>query len=268
MEGGAVKHPPNVFHVVDNEALVLFDIPLPAGDPDPVLRDLLFHHAVELIRDRKRRGQPLDGITLVRVSAKRAGLDVEIGAIDLSAPGGLPEVELPILLPIGASPDDDPLRKLGESDIEKVIVPAAAIDADQLGPLGEELRLTVGLMAGLRSLGVDPENMTVTEFGLGMLELAGYTVTGRDDGTYVATGGGSSTFVMFVPHEPGGYPELSRKAIAEFLVRLSSARTDRGLLITDKFGPYEIYKKERANPRGRFITRERLQAFVDSIALG
>ncbi|MEA2002021.1 MAG: hypothetical protein U9N84_09095 [Actinomycetota bacterium] len=268
VEGGAVKHPVHEFHVVDDEALVVFDVPLPTGDPDPVLRDLLLHHAVELIRDRRRRGQPLDGLTVARVSANRAGVDVEVGSIDLSLPEGLPEIELPILLPIGASPDDDPLRKLGESDMDQVVLPAEVSETDHLAPLGEELRLTAGIAAGLRGLGVDPESMTVTEFGLGILELAGYDVTRSDDGTYVASRGGSLTLIMFVPHEPGGYPELSRKAISEFLVRLAAARTDRGLLVTDKYGPYEIYKKERANPHGRFITRERLQAFVDSVALG
>jgi hypothetical protein len=38
-------------------------------------------------------------------------------------------------------------------------------------------------------------------------------------------------------------------------------------LITDKYGPYMIYDKERRNPKLRFITRERLQPFVDSFAL-
>ena len=70
-----------------------------------------------------------------------------------------------------------------------------------------------------------------------------------------------------MPHEAGAYPELETSAMNQFLVGFSTARTDRGLLITDKFGPYSVYEKERANPSCRFITRERLQAFVDSIAL-
>jgi hypothetical protein len=37
--------------------------------------------------------------------------------------------------------------------------------------------------------------------------------------------------------------------------------------VTDKFGPYVMYEKERRDPRCRFITRERLQVFVDSFAL-
>jgi hypothetical protein len=109
--------------------------------------------------------------------------------------------------------------------------------------------------------------MTVTELGRGLLEIAGYELTKRNESTYLATGGGTSTYVAFVDHHPDSYPELEATAITEFLVGFANARTDRGLLITDKFGPYEIYEKEKANPRAHFITRERLQAFVDSIAV-
>lgn len=261
----SMRHPPNQFHVVDDEVLVTFEVPLPAGGADPILRDLLFYHAVELIRDRKRRGQPLDGLIAVRVFAKLAGTDFEVGTIDLSGPDDLPEMEMPRLLPLGAAPDADPFRKLGESD-ETQVGAWATPDLDEPAPIGAALHVTAGIAAGLRSLGIEPEQMTVTELGLGLLELVGYTITRREDETYVAVRGGSSTYVSFVSHEAGTHPELSEKAIAKFLVGLSSARTDRGLLITDKFGPYAIYEKERANPRCRFIARERLQAFVDLIA--
>jgi hypothetical protein len=40
------------------------------------------------------------------------------------------------------------------------------------------------------------------------------------------------------------------------------------LLISDKFCPFIVYEKERREPRVHFITRERLQQFVDSLALG
>ena len=38
-------------------------------------------------------------------------------------------------------------------------------------------------------------------------------------------------------------------------------------VVSDKFGPFLVYEKERREPWVHFITRERLQQFVDSLAL-
>ena len=138
---------------------------------------------------------------------------------------------------------------------------------DELTPLAEELNLTSRIAASLRTQGVDPEDMTVSDLGLGLLRLAGYDLKKRRDGSFVATGHGFTTYVSFVPHEAGEHPELSESAIARFLVAQVSAHTERGLLMTDKYGPYLIYQKERANPDLLFVTRERLQDFVDTIAV-
>jgi len=51
------------------------------------------------------------------------------------------------------------------------------------------------------------------------------------------------------------------------MVEFASAGTDRGMLVTDKHGPFEIYTLERREPRVRFVTRDRLQKMVDSLAL-
>jgi hypothetical protein len=110
--------------------------------------------------------------------------------------------------------------------------------------------------------------MTVTQLGLGLLRLSGYIIGDREDGTFVASGKGASTLVSFVDHQTGDHPELSDKAIVAFLVAHAGARTERAMLITDKYAPYGIYAKERANPNTLFIARERLQDFVDAIALG
>ncbi len=268
VEGAARRRPAADFHVVDNEALVTFDVPLPAAGADPVLRDLLLHQATELLRDRTRRGQPLEGIDMVRVYAKRAGEAVEVGSLELTQLNELPEVAPPIPLARTVAEDHDPLRQLDDSDIKRTTSAGDTTALDQLEPVGSDIRLTAGLAAGLRSSGIDPETMSVEELGLGLLELAGYSLRDRGDGTYVASGGGTTFYVAFVPHQPGSYPELEAPAINKFLVGFSTARTDRGLLITDKFGPYAVYEKERSNPSCRFITRERLQSFVDSIALG
>ena len=38
-------------------------------------------------------------------------------------------------------------------------------------------------------------------------------------------------------------------------------------LVSDKFSPFEVYERERREPRIRFVTRERLQKFVDALSL-
>jgi hypothetical protein len=262
-----VQRPEHELHVVDNEIRIDFNVPLPADGADEVLADLLSHHALEIINDRMQRDHPLDGIPVARVSARRRGEPVLVAMLDLGGPDELVEMEMPVLLPLVAGTGYDPLSKYGEGKEENVLELAEHRASDDLGPVGAQLRLTAGVAAGLRSMGIDPETMTVCELGVGLLDLAGYAIAARGVGTWVASGKGTSTFVQCVDHVPGDYPELSDKAVTAFLVAYARARTERGMLITDKFGPYEIYKKERANPDCVFVTRERLQGFVDAIAL-
>jgi hypothetical protein len=264
----AVRRPDHDFHVVSNQIRIVFDVPLPSDGVDDVLRDLLLHHGLELIRERKASGQPLGGIETTVILTRQGDVEVEVGTLDLRQPGELVEIDAPRLIPIGASPADDPLRQLESDDIHKVLPLVEAAAGDELAPIGDDLQLTAGVSAGLRALGIDPDNMTASQLAVGLLEIAGYTLTARTETSFVATGGGQSTLVFLVDHVAGSYPELSEHAIAEFLVAFASAHSDRGLLVTDKYGPYEIYEKERANPKCHFITRERMQAFVDSIALG
>jgi len=260
-------HPQHEFHVAANTIRIEFAVPLPTEGIDDVLRDLLLHHSLEIIRDRKRRGQPLQGIKKAYVFAQQDETDVEVGTLELTQREEIPEIEKPMLVPLGASPQEDPLRKLGDLDVKKVVSLAETTELDKLRPVGGDLQLTAGLAAGLRARGVDPTQMSASELGLGLLEISGYRLTKQSEDTYLAAGGGLTTFVRFVDHEIGSYPELEGSDITEFLVGFTGAHTDRALLITDKYGPYEIYAKERANPRCHFITRERMQAFVDSIAL-
>ena len=262
-----MQRPEHELHVVDNEIHIQFEVPLPVEGADAVLADLLSHHALELINDRIDREHPLEGIPVAQVFAQRRGESVLVATLDLGDPDEVVEMEMPILLPSGANIGYDPLSKYGAGKDENVLELAEHRASDDLGTVGSHLRLTAGVTAGLRSMGIDPETMTVCELGRGLLELAGYALTDRGDGTWVASGKGTSTFVQCVGHSSGDYPELSHKAVAAFLVAYARARTERGMLITDKFGPYEIYKKERANPDCVFVTRERLQGFVDAIAL-
>lgn len=262
-----MQQPEHEFHVVGEEITILFEVPLPATGSDEVLTALLSHHALEIIRDRKQRGQPLDDIPTARISAKRLGQEVEVAVLDLNQPHEFPDLEIPELAPLRLKTNYDPLAKFGEK-LEDDTLSLSRTRRAGLSSLGEEIQLTAGLAAGLRSMGVDPEQMTVTEFGLGLLRFSDYVVSERDDGTYLASGHGASTLVYFVDHEVGDYPELSERSIAAFLVAYASARTDRAMLITDKYAPYSVYAKERANPDTVFVARERLQDFADAIALG
>lgn len=262
-----MERPEHDFHVVENEIVIDFMVPLPARGNDDVLTDLLKHHALEIIRDRKHRGQPLDGIPTARITALRSGSSEDIAVLDLDQPEGDLLIDLPELLPSRLASGYDLLARFGRGD-EAATLPLAARDrGDDLRPLAEEVRLTAGLSAGLRAMGIDPDEMTMNEFGPGLLRLAGYEMTDRGRDTYVALGNGSSTFVKVVEHQPGDYPELAEQQVNTFLIEYASARTDRAMLLTDKYGPYLIYAKERVNPETLFVVRERLQAFVDAVAL-
>jgi hypothetical protein len=262
-----MERPEHDFHVVGNEIVIDFAVPLPATGEDEVLTELLSHHAAQIIRDRKRRGQPLDGIPLARVQARKGAESVEVARLDLDEEE-IPEIEFPDLLPTLDTAGYDPLAKLGAAEGAEVLSLAARPAGDRLAPLVEEIRLTAGIAAGLRAMGTDPEHMSMAQFAPALLRLAGYELTERTDTTFTAYGGGGATYVEVIAHQPGEYPELEERRISSFLIGFADSRTDRGLLLTDKYGPYEIYRRERANPRCAFITRERLQEFVDTIALG
>jgi hypothetical protein len=261
-----VFQPEHEFHVVGDEITIEFHVPLPAEGEDDVLTELLTHHAFEIIRDRKHRGQPLNGIPVARIFGRRRGQSAEVTVLDLDQPEEMLEMEIPEGIPLRLSTSYDPLARFGERE-ENDTLALAERRSDGLPPLAEEIRLTGCLATELRSVGVDPEEMTASELGTGLLRLSGYQLRDRGDGTLVAAGHGSTTFVAFADHETGEYPELAETAITSFLVAFARARTERGLFITDKYGPYMIYQKERANPDTMFVTRERLQAFVDTIAL-
>ena len=68
-------------------------------------------------------------------------------------------------------------------------------------------------------------------------------------------------------YRPGDHPELDESSIRRFMVEFGSAGADRGMLISDKYGPFEMYDLERREPRVRFVTRDRLQKMVDSLSL-
>jgi hypothetical protein len=110
--------------------------------------------------------------------------------------------------------------------------------------------------------------MSAGDLVLGLLRLSDHQVTpGSDADTYVARRAGVSLYVKVVDHQPGSYPELDESDMRAFVAGYSHSKADRGWLVTDKFGPFSVYEKERRMPQCRFVTRERLQGVVDGFAL-
>ncbi len=256
------------FHVRGEEARVTFDVPLPEGEIDGVLKELLLHEAVEVVRE-KRHTLPIEMVTKVVAFASRGGEPRRVGVVDLPEPGVLPPPSVtPPTFQLGHIAYDPLEEEFAGEKSQMVPSLADAKTSDQLGPIGTELRLPRAVDLGLRAQGVDPGTMQSGDLVRSMLTMFGYRISpGLTDDTYIAEKSGVRTFVRQIPHDPGGYPELEGRSISQFVADFAGAKTDRALLVTDKFGPFEVYDRERRDPRCRFITRERLQKFVDSMAL-
>lgn len=254
------------FHVVDGAAAVHFDVPLPAGELDQVLTDLLIREAVEVVRE-KRHTLPLDDVHRVIAFGRRDGEWEPVGSVELDTPGTLPPPMVPTLLPHAQHAAFDAFDRISELP-DSVPGLADRPTGESLARLGPQLRLPTAVDAGLRAQGHDPASADACDLVLGVMRLAGYAVSARAEGTYDVSRSGQRLFVRTVPHEVDDHPELHGSAVDRFVIDFVSSKADRGLLITEKFSPFEIYDRERREPRMRFITRERMQAFVDALAVG
>jgi hypothetical protein len=264
-----MAHRPPVasFHVVGEEAIVTFDVPLPEEE-DEVLHDLLIGEAIEVVRE-KRHSLPIDDVRHVVVKAGRSEVR-EVGRHKLPAPGELP----PPLLDSGISLANiahDPFAAHFDEDGESGVTYGTAtnVPEDELGPLRDELKLPKGLDRGLRAIGTDPDELGGPGFVLALLRMFGYAVTEQShEDSFMATKGGVSTYILTNAHVAREHPELDERVIRRFLAEFGSSGADRGLLITDKYSPFMIHEIEANQPKVRFITRERVQRFIDSMALG
>lgn len=267
-EASSGNHAPvAAFHVVGEEIQVTFDVPLPDQD-DPVLNDLLLEEAVEVARE-KRHTLPLGDATVIVALAGR-GVAREVARTKLPAPG-----ELPPRLEAGgitlAHVAHDPFAAPFDDDDDEPIAVQVRADApdDDLGPLAGSLSIPTGLERGLRASGVDPDSADAGALILGLLKMFGYVVAEHSfPGSYVATKDGKSTYIQAEPHVKGESLEVSESSIRRFLADFNSSGAERGLFISEKYAPFEIHSIESRQPRVRFITRERVQRFIDSMALG
>ena len=264
------------FHVRGDEAQVYYAVPLPPDESDR-LGELLSRDAVEVVREKQADGLPIDQVVRIRVFARRDGEPAEVGVVDLDEPGLLPEVVAYDLMPHTPVAGHDPLAHLGDQEFD-VRPGITGVDVDsELPPLAEAVRLPLAVEAPLRATGLEPGDMSLEDLALGLLRIGGYRVEVERAGFHTAEGDrldvftahrpGSDALVVVLPHRPGEHPELGEDEINRFVMIVAQKSPHLAFLITDKFGPYLMYEKERHTPGCRFITRERLQAFVDSFAL-
>ena len=252
------------FHVAGGAARVHFDVPLPAGAVDDVLSDLLGREAVEVVRE-KRHTLPLGDLTKVVALGRRGGEWAEVTTIGLTTPGELPPPMLGELIPHAGRHEFDPFEKLSD-------LPASAPGLAG-GERGERLdslvlKLPAAGQAALRAQGIDPAKTSGPDTVLALMRGAGYQVAAAGPGTFRADRAGQRAFIRIVPHAPGEYPELDETDIRKFVVDFGASGAGRGLLLSEKWAPFEIHERERRDSRIRFVTRERLQAFADALALG
>jgi hypothetical protein len=253
------------FHVYGTEARVTFDVPMP-DDDDPILNDLLVDEAIEVVRE-KRHTLPISDVTEIVVLAGRENVR-EVGRSKLPSPGELPPVIESAVFDL-THVARDPFASQFEVDHSVTYDTAVRVPADELGPLPKELRVPMGLDRGLRARGVDPDSTSGPEFILALLELFGYKLVSQGEpDVYMAIKGNVNTFIRTDIYSPGQHPELDEAVIRKFVVEFGTSGAARGMLISDKYGPFMTHDIEAMDKRIRFVTRERTQAFIDSMALG
>jgi hypothetical protein len=251
------------FHVEGEAAKVRFDVPLP-DDQDEVLGDLLVDEAIEVVRE-KRHSLPMSGVTTVVALAGRGEVR-EVGRASLDQPGVLPPRSESFSILNLSSIAADPLAEQFEDGRQQVGT-AETVRRDELSPLSSEIRLPKAVATGLRAQGIDPDALSAGDLVTGLLRLFGYMVTDAGPGGYLAEKAGEKTYIVEDKYRPGDHPELDEHTIRRFVVEFGSSGAQKGLLVSEKYGPFEIYQVERRDPRVRFVTRERLQKMVDALSL-
>ena len=260
------------FHVKGDIATTLFAVPLGDTDPGQHLVDLLCASAVEFIRAQTSDGLPLDDVRRIEVSAMRGGESEVLRIVDLPSPGVLPDRDDTILV----EPLHDPIAAV-HAVVTDTTVSSPSDGVASLGTVGELIVLPGPTEAHLRSIGVDTDEMSLNDLVLGLLRVSGYDVhlgrsgfsesLGGKADTYGLIRNGQQTLLVILPHAQGSHPELEDSVLARFAVEVAQSDPDQAILVTDKYSPYSMYEREKRDRRCVFITRERLQAFVDSFGL-
>ncbi|NND02803.1 MAG: hypothetical protein HKN91_08450 [Acidimicrobiia bacterium] len=257
------------FNVEGATAHVYFDTAIPAEGADTVLEALMGREAMRVFHE-KADHLPLDGVHHVTAHGKRAGSTVAVTTVDVRTPAAMDDMDAPA--------SDDVLRADDVAGSDDLLGALHAMEfgrgsgyrggSDDLPPLSAELAIPAKVIEAVAGAGGTVDGMSLRDFISGLLRAAGYDVAVTADGTGTARKSGKTTFVQFVDHAAGSHPELDESSVDAFVMKFMSSGADRGMLFTPKFGPYAIYEKERRNDKVKYMTRERLQAFVDSVAMG
>ena len=260
------------FHVKGDTARAVFSVPLGDAPPGEHLTDLLCANAIEYVRTRKADGLPLDGVFHIEVSAMRGDDPVVVCTLDLPGAGELPDPRLNVLVEL----EHDPIAHVA-SVVADTTVSTSTPETKTLEPASEFIELSGPTEAHLRSIGVDPTVMSLKDLVIGLLRVSGYEVTVGRSGFSLASDekanlyglqrGGQNTVLVVIEHIADTYPELDEKILSEFAVGVAQVNPDVAILVTDKYSPYAMYEREKRDKRLVFITRERLQAFVDSFGI-
>ncbi len=264
VESGRLRPAVAEFHVAGGSARVHFEVPLPAEGADEVLAELLGREAVEVVRE-KRHTLPLGELIRVVALGRRGTEWAEVTSIGLATPGELPPPMLPELIPHASQRDFDPFDRMSGLP-ESAPGLAGESRTERLERLA--LRLPGPAQTAMRAQGIDPARVDAPTAVLALMRSAGYVVTPTTAGTFRADRAGQTTLIRVVGHTPGDYPELEDAEIRRFVVDFAASGQGRGLLLSEKWAPFEIHERERRDPRVRFVTRERLQAFADALAIG
>ncbi len=251
------------FTLAGPEARVYFETALPTVEMDPNVGAALVERAIEVVRSKGEQ-LPMSQVRRIVAFGRQGDRWSEAGAVDLLVPGELPP-----------EPGDegrpgrgfDPLEHLDDYPGWPPRLEVARRE-DELAPLGHELRLPAAVTGRLRAQGVDPESAGAGPLVLGVMEMTGYTAVPVGDDTFRVRRLGRSALVRVVEHHAGEHPELEEADLRRFVVDVVAAGVDVGLLVTEKYAPFEVYEWERRDRRLRFITRERLQRFLDALAIG
>lgn len=220
-----------------------------------------------VLHEKRAHGLPIDQVTRAEIYGQRGGKPVEVAVLELEEPGEIPELAIPELVPHAAAGGYDPLAHIGEQEFDIRPGVGGSEPKGGLPPFSDEIELAQSVESQLRAIGVDPHDVSLSDLTLSLLKIGGYSVTPRSGDSYLAQKAGAISLVVVQEHQAGEHPELSEQAVNAFVIAVAQTNPQRALMVTDKFSPYMVYEKERSDPRCRFITRERLQPFVDSFAL-
>ncbi len=259
------------FHVKGNTATTGFEAPLGDVEPGQHLIDLLSRSAVEFLHAKQKSGLPLSEVTRIDIQAMRGSDPESIAIIDLPEAGRLPSAAS---MGSVAEPEVDPLQAMAKVVADTSVV-AAPTTAGELPSVASFIQFGGPTEASLRAMGVDTSDVSLRDLVVGLFQVSGYEVLDGRSGASV-TGAetlrvvraGKSTSVVLLAHEEGSYPEVGDNVLTGLSIFAGQVQGDDVLFISDKFGPYSMYERERRDKRILFVTRERLQAFVDSFGLG